>query len=112
MIGVNDLIGGSTPEDVARDISKIVDSLQTKMKVTVLSVMATREKYSYINGKIAALNQKVSDSCAAPCHFIDLSNVIGRAELRQQYSLDGLHLNVDGYSAISEPIAKAVSSQN
>jgi lysophospholipase L1-like esterase len=112
MIGVNDLFQGKTPEETAQNIFKIISALQKKMAVTVLSVMPTTGQFGDVNHKIAILDQKISALCVAACSFVDLRNVIGGTELKPEYSLEGLHLNTQGYIAISEPIAKAITQQH
>lgn len=111
MIGVNDITEGKRPDDVADDIRQIITQLSRKSKVAVLAVMMTTGKYSHLNNDIRKLNEILRHVCANECKFIDTTSLIGRSALDERVSLDGLHLNVEGYEKLAWAIKRELFTQ-
>lgn len=105
MIGVNDLLAGTTVEEVHANYLKIIQSLrlhshQVYVQSTLLVGLSVKGHES-LNGKIRSLNARMSQSCREyrGVNYIELNDALAReGTLGAAYSLDGLHLNGQGYS--------------
>ena len=122
MIGVNDLGSGRRePEEVGRDIVRLLEIVAEKSPRTKIYVQSTlpvnpdnkrlNKNYRDLNPKIVKLNAIAGEYCrehAIP--FIDLHSLLRDEEgkLRSDKTLDGLHLNGDGYMIWKAAIEKYV----
>lgn len=99
LVGVNDIVSGRKPPDVAADIGKIVAGRTT----TLLSVLPVRGRYAGHNQAIAELDALLPEVCSEPsCNLIDTWTIMAEdGELAARYTNDGLHLNADGYLALA-----------
>jgi lysophospholipase L1-like esterase len=102
LIGVNDLIDGRDPDDIKNDIHLMIEKLRPHSKISLVSVMPTSGNYAHINGDVRTLDAKLRSICTQDCRFIDAMQILGEQELERKYSLDGLHLNVEGYAQLSK----------
>lgn len=115
MIGVNDLIKGSSDEQVLTNYQKIIDELKTahpNAEIVVQSILPhggdrlTVEDAVQVtqvsNARIVQVNRKLRElATQKEAKFLDLQPVFTDAQglLRADLSTDGLHLNSQGYAA-------------
>lgn len=113
LVGVNDLILGQKPADIALVYRSVVqkirtDSPDTELYLqTVLPINNAQRKTGTTNDEIAALNAQIaqiSRDFALP--LIDLGTPFQDAngKLAAQFSQDGLHLNGIGYAVWKKAI--------
>ncbi|WP_167330911.1 GDSL-type esterase/lipase family protein [Paraburkholderia phenoliruptrix] len=103
MIGVNDVLsGGLSAADIIPSYELMIDSLratgaQVFVESTLYTDYAGRER---VNAQIAVLNHVLADFCRARnVVFIDVNSVLSVGErLREDVTVDHLHLNALGYS--------------
>jgi lysophospholipase L1-like esterase len=113
MIGVNDLFVGVQQETMISNYQKIVQILQTQSpttKIVVQSVLPINNKVRQTNidnQHIASLNSKLQRlATQQKVTFIDLTAAFTdkNADLRPEFTFDGVHLNGNGYAAWRETI--------
>ncbi len=104
MIGINDLADKIfTPRQIAYGVKLIIQKIRTfdpQIKVYLQSVLPTTGKYAYLNDLIVEYNQLLQEIAEElKIDFIDLhpQYSIHAAQLKIEYSRDGLHLNSKGY---------------
>ncbi len=106
LIGVNDLIEGRSPDDISNDIRQIIQMLKPHSNISLVSIMPTSGSYAYLNGNVGTVDEQLRSICIHECKFIDATKILGDQELDRKYSLDGLHLNVDGYAQLSKLLTR------
>ena len=128
LIGINDLLGDDlrSPEEIAVNMNKILDEIQTKSPNTKIILQApypVSSKSSY--GRVDNANEKVKELSALYATmaqekgitYVDLYDTLLDQETKEfnlDYSNDGLHPNKKGYEVISaklNPIIKSVLAQ-
>lgn len=103
LIGVNDFGSGRTPEVMEegyRDILAQIKKEAPRVRVHVQSVLPTRDKYAKHNANIVDFNGRIKKLAEANgCDYIDLHALMidDKAELKAEYTNDGLHLNEAAY---------------
>ncbi len=102
MIGVNDLLNDRSLEGVERNYSKILDALSDIKELIILSTLPVVNIYQtdQININIKALNAFLIDEVQKRhLRYVDLhSHFLGdHSEMQSQYTLDGVHINSQGY---------------
>lgn len=106
MIGINDLNQGRNVEAILTTYKIILKSFQDKTSKTEVFVQSilplNNQKFpnNGTNNKIIELNAKLKDfSKDFSFHYIDLfsSFLDGNNQLDAQYTIDGIHLNGQGY---------------
>ncbi len=112
LIGINDLMKGRKPDEIADDIREIIRQIQQSSEITVVSVMTTSGMYASINDRVRELDEKLRNICINECRFIDVLSITGKYILNEKYSLDGVHLNVDGYAEIAEAIKPSLPEKD
>jgi len=110
MIGVNDLFLGRGVESIFFNYKKIINQLIEKnIEPIVMSTLYTGALYAqYHNDDIKKLNEFLSTYAKdKKIIFIDINSVLAKDDILEDiYSLDGVHLNIDGYLKFSEAISK------
>lgn len=105
LIGLNDLLQGSTPEAAASNVAEILKGIQAK-RVFLIPTMLTKD--AFLNGKVRSLNALTASHCVGRCSIADLNPVLAPSGfLKPEFTEDGFHLNGAGY----EVFRKAVLTQ-
>ncbi len=113
LIGVNDL-KTRQPEEVRETIETIIATIQQKLpetQIILLSVFPMNESPRFVrtpshrnNDSINRLNALLSDLSGDGVTYLNLHGALcdESGELPLNRTVDGLHLNVDGYRVVSE----------
>lgn len=115
LIGINDLLYGTPPEQVELGYRKIVEKIRRTSPETALileSVLPVNNAVKHVgieNATIQAMNQRIqqiAQDYALP--YIDLYShlVNARGELSEQFTADGIHLNGAGYAVWKKEITR------
>ena len=118
MIGVNDLGAGRSPEDVASDIENVIQRFKQGSPKTTIYVQSIlpyntkiREKGKIVNPQIIITNELLKEICLKNgIVYIDLHTIMKdeNGDLKDEYTVDGLHLNGKSYTLWAETIRKYV----
>lgn len=114
LIGINDLNGGHTLEqmiDGYRDLLKRIRTKRPDLPVYVQSVLPTRGNYSGKNPAILELNKRLSALAAEfKCSYLNLHPLLcdAKGELKEDFTKDGLHLTEPAYLIWRQQILKAL----
>lgn len=106
MIGINDISRGIDVEITFKNYQAIITQLQTaNMEVVVQSVLYT-DGNRLSNQLVTELNQLLQWYCKQKnIRFIELNQILASSgELTSQFSLDGIHLNGQGYQLWADVI--------
>ena len=101
MAGVNDIFGGSQPEDVAKRMEQLLNILQERYPTVPLfvhAILPTREPY-FADAIIAsnALLKPICDEHGVT--FIDMyASLEQNGLIRSELVYDKIHLNAEGYT--------------
>jgi len=107
LIGVNDLIAGTSAESVASQIGEVLTAVDSDLYL--LEVMPVRGRYAQLNREIAALNALLPDYCKDGCTLIPTWDTLAEDEqIKPSFSSDGLHLSVLGYHALVDVLRQAL----
>lgn len=103
MIGVNDLLSGQrTADEIVPSYESLIENLQeTGALVFVQSTLYTdRPGKEKTNAQIGILNRAIANFCfSRSAVFVDLNSVLSKDDhLREDVTVDQLHLNPLGYS--------------
>ncbi|MCE9589469.1 MAG: hypothetical protein K8S99_02980 [Planctomycetes bacterium] len=119
MIGINDLLQGSTPDAVAERVTNIVHRLRASSpppRVYVQSVLPVlapaAEGLRDIAGDIASLNNEVRHKAALlGAEYVDLHGHFTDANghLRAEFVRDNVHINAKAYAIWRDIVAPLVS---
>ncbi|MBO7372573.1 MAG: hypothetical protein J6U34_08710 [Bacteroidales bacterium] len=111
MGGINDLTNpASNVDQVWKDYDKLLAAMEKELPNTMriiqstLPVTAERDRDGIINPKVAELNKYLLAAAKKYNYrFIDVAEALSDENgcLKPEYSIDGLHLNADGYFAWS-----------
>lgn len=95
MIGINDLRRGADAGAVAEEYAALIQAIGPR--VVVQSTLYTRNKA--LNARVATLNARLRELCASgACRYLDLNpSLAPEGVLSADYTVDGIHLNGDGY---------------
>lgn len=103
--GTNDFIAGYTVDEVFENYKLLIDLLQEhNIKPYIQSVVFT--SFDDINTKINRLNSALKNYCAEiGVEYIDLNeNLSKNNKLLDKYTVDGSHLNAEGYEVWRDTI--------
>lgn len=120
--GINDFLRKNVlnPNDVAKNVVSVLENLKKEVNdVKLVSLYPVNKKRLRLSGlylrkvnnkKIQAVNEHLKKYCEARgIEFIDMFSVLSdeNSDLKKDYTIEGLHLNLDGYNAVS-PIFKKI----
>jgi lysophospholipase L1-like esterase len=105
MIGINDINGNTSMNAIKTNYSKIIDKiLKSHVQLFVLSTLRMNRNphgvnFKETNKKVDILNNYLREQCKLlSVPFIDLNGQLSdHDKLLPKYSIDGLHLNDEGY---------------
>lgn len=120
LIGTNDYLDDSTPDEVASNIKEIVQEIHKHRKNTEIYIesiypinknlkkemVANRD-----NDKIIETNKKIKDICKKKnLTYIDMYNELidEDGNFNKKYTYDGLHPNTLGYARISQVLSQYI----
>jgi lysophospholipase L1-like esterase len=118
-IGTNDLIfrKAKNPDTVTRNIIRIVERLRESLpetKLYLISLYPVNKRAKFFsaffvlnrkNKDIQTINKKLKQYCEErDVPFIDLYTLLidEKGDLRKEYTVEGLHLNFNGYEQIAK----------
>ncbi len=107
--GVNDLLAGVPKQRVFENYTKMIHILQKQqIKPIVNAVIYTN--FPEINQQITILNQQLASFCQQnQLTYVDANQVLSEKEsLKNQYSLDGIHLKQVAYPLWAREISSAI----
>lgn len=106
MIGINDLMAGSSTKNIVRKYDAVVAKFVPENRVTLLGVLKCGPPRCdrAMNNKVAILNAAIADIAERrKVRFIDLNpRFTHEGQLKAELTYDGVHLNGDGYRLIRE----------
>ena len=107
LVGVNDILCGFKEEYTLDYYSKTVDILRKTFKKLVLLSMLPSDT-PRINIKSKMLNEKLKE--LYPENFFDIYNLLlnDKELLADKYTVDGIHLNNDGYDVFNKALIEIV----
>lgn len=112
LIGTNDLRDGKTQEAVVQNVEKIIEEIQTNRKQAEIFV----ESLYPVNGSVSSaagvrsneaiqnINAQLEKYCKKKnLTYIDMYSKLQdeQGNLQTQYTVDGLHLNDEGYQIVA-----------
>ena len=120
LIGTNDYLDDSTPDEVSSNIKEIVQEIHKHRKNTEIYIesiypinknlkkemVANRD-----NDKIIETNKKIKDICKEKnLTYIDMYNELidEDGNFNKKYTYDGLHPNTLGYARISQVLSQYI----
>lgn len=112
-IGLNDLSENVEPQKVFNNFTLICSRIKKESpntKIFVQSVLPTTLESKHLNSKISAYNDLIKKYCHENnIDYIDLNpHFIFNAELNRKYTIDGVHLNIEGYKLWKDLIVSYV----
>jgi len=116
MIGINDLNRGRSPETIFNNIVSIAEKLNDNgIKVIMQSVILLSEEYDLDhkvadNKEILKLNELIKEYCFEKKYiYVDHNeNLAYKGYLNNDYTIDGFHLNGNGYFILAENLKKYI----
>jgi lysophospholipase L1-like esterase len=119
MIGINDLAGNDTAENVFKNSISIIEDIQRHdIEIITQSVLYMSEKASgfkhignnwkEINKKVERLNDLLEEYCVKNgIVFVNINETLSKDKiLEEENTPDGVHLNKRGYEKWKEIIIK------
>lgn len=119
--GINDILNGSSPEECIEDYTKLLDqatALRPK-RIIVMSVMPVRQSpvdgwSPDTNDKVRRFNSHLALLCST--REIEIIHPVKAVAddgggLKEDFTFDGLHLNIRGYAAIEPLVFEALMSK-
>lgn len=110
MIGVNDLAGGSAPEQIVADLARLIDRFRTESKWTKIYIQSilpvngtdfSQYPNHYAHGHlVVTTNKRLEALCDEKgVTYLDVWGALADDEgrLDKRYTNDGLHLTGEGY---------------
>jgi lysophospholipase L1-like esterase len=120
LLGTNDLAMAVPEAQILRNYRKLLEQLRQespKTVVTVIAILPINPNFPKVptqsNADIASVNRglKALVSEFPGVGFLDLTSHVAdeSGNLRRDFSVDGIHMNIDGYLAIRKPIGEALT---
>ncbi len=102
MIGINDLLQGVPLTQIKQNYSKLLEALSEIDRLFILSTLPViaEAQTEQINDNVIALNIFLRiEAAKRERHYVDLYSSFVNAQdgLQEQYTIDGVHLNDEGY---------------
>lgn len=109
MGGINDLRNGTSSEETAENVERIVATLQPR-RIYLQSVLLTSDVD--LNQRIDEVNARLHDFCeAGTCIYVDLNEVIApTGTLHPEMTVDGTHLKPPAYTLWAARIAPLLAA--
>ncbi|HEX3602288.1 MAG TPA: GDSL-type esterase/lipase family protein [Lacipirellulaceae bacterium] len=117
LIGINDLGDNHTPDQLEAGYREILEKVKKgapRLKVHVQSLLPTRGMHAKHNDNVNDVNKRLEKLAKEfDYDYIDLHSLMidDKGELRQELTVDGLHINADGYKIWRSQIDKAMGWQ-
>jgi beta-glucosidase len=116
LIGVNNILAGDTPEDIARGIKTVCATLRDKLPATKILLLGLLP-FSHDPNDPCRLNiKKVNELTAKPdreshIYFLDIGNQFLSSDgaISPEIMPDGLHPNSNGYQIFANAIEPEIS---
>ncbi|WP_164464121.1 GDSL-type esterase/lipase family protein [Bacillus sp. PK3-056] len=111
MTGINDIDKGRSNKEIIKDYKKIINSIKQKSERTqiiVESVLPVSKSHGINNTKIIELNNDIKKMTEEfNITYIDLHSKMVNEEgnLKENFTVDGVHLTGDGYMVWKNSIA-------
>lgn len=113
LIGINDLFQGKSPEFVSDNILKIAETIHKNSKSTKIYIQTILPtKHDFLIEKISTVNTSVRKNKSSHFELIDLHDFFmdDNDFMKKEYTVDGVHLNEEGYKLWTDKIKKQVLS--
>ncbi len=113
MVGINDLLKGGEALEVAETINRTIMHLRSEgLPVAWLSILPVAPPRPDCNHAITSANDLIGTSCRDHgAHFWDVaSDFAEKGRLSTRFSLDGLHLNGEGYQLLASAVRIRISA--
>lgn len=120
LIGANDIGTGSQPEEIVERIQEICTKVSAQLKTTKIYIISVcpvnieiQSKNNILgrirsNGLVLKLNELIQNKVIASSNYtyINVHPLLAGddGELKSGYTVDGLHLNVDGYKEMRKVV--------
>jgi lysophospholipase L1-like esterase len=117
MIGINDLSGKRTPDEITSAYRDILNRIQIRLPevpVYVESVLPCRDHFADRNPKVIELNIQLKRLARQYGYqYLDLHTLMkdSTGQLKVEYSSDGIHLKPAAYEVWKQEIDKALGNQ-
>lgn len=117
MIGINDLSGKRTPEEIASTYREILNRIQIRLPdvpVYIESVLPCRDHYSDRNPQVIELNIRLKRLARQYGYqYLDLHTLMkdSTGQLKPEYSSDGIHLKPAAYEVWKQEIDRVLGNQ-
>jgi lysophospholipase L1-like esterase len=95
-IGINDLIGGRSAQQILQNYTAIVDRLSTNVpSIIVQSTLVTSQ--ASLNPSVIDVDRSLSELCkqSGRCLYLDLNPTVASTATAE--SVDGVHIGPDSY---------------
>jgi lysophospholipase L1-like esterase len=123
MCGINNLGNQDSVESCVKDYEELVSRVQSVLnpgKTIVLSVMPVREstvhqKGHQVNKDVASFNHELESLCKRhQAQFVDVTASVAdeSGTLAPALTVDGLHLNLQGYRRVAMVLSNVLSKVN
>nr|WP_319388203.1 GDSL-type esterase/lipase family protein [uncultured Cohaesibacter sp.] len=109
MVGVNDIIGGKRPVEIANSIVALIKAHRAKF--WVFEIMPVSGRYAKYQEKISELNEYLAYRLKGIPNvtFVKTSDLLLNGNsLDHRFSNDGLHLNAQGYKILAGRLKQAI----
>jgi lysophospholipase L1-like esterase len=119
MIGFNDFDQGVDPDRVFANYKTIINTLSADgIEVFVQSTLYCNSSIYKGNGvtinmNITFLNERLKTLTSRSVHFVDINTALSQgSELNPKYTVDGVHINGDGYFLWGQQLSKFILRDN
>ncbi len=113
MIGINDLNRGKSVDEVFNNYETLVQGLlENRIQVVIQSTLYAGKRKTYLNKFVQALNFQLKNLANTNSNitYLDINKVLApNGELRDKFSLDGIHLNGEAYKLWSKLLATKIN---
>jgi lysophospholipase L1-like esterase len=111
MFGINDFGQGADVDQVFNNYEKIITSLQHASVKVIISSTIKNNGAGIINKKIERLNLRLQRLAKSKgITYIDINEKLSDANgLQEKYTIDGIHLNLDGYREWAKVLSPLVN---
>lgn len=115
LIGTNDLMRDRSDDEIVNNIREIVKKIRRYSYAELLiltSILPRNDGKEGINNRIIKINDQLKDiSKSHNSNYFDLhSHFVNENKLKNEYSIDGLHLSRKGYEVWADRLKKFLMS--